>query len=103
MLKDVNDKLERNDVAALINNFFINVGKIDRNWVNLGNHWDKNTNLVDKRPYSQPQISEREVFRIIKSINVSKSSGLDHISSSVIKDAFEFLVPEIAHMYNLMR
>ena len=32
---------------------------------------------------------------------ISKSSGLDNINSSVIKNAFEFLVPELTHLYNL--
>ena len=34
-------------------------------------------------------------------INVSKSSGLDNISSLVIKECFKVLNPEITHMYNL--
>ena len=38
---------------------------------------------------------------MIKSINVSKSSGLENISSLVIKTAFERLVAQVTFMYNL--
>ena len=37
---------------------------------------------------------------MIRSINVSKSSGLDNINSFIVKEAFEFLKTEITHMYN---
>ena len=42
-----------------------------------------------------------EVFKVVKDINISKSSGLDKISSFIIKEAFKILTPEVTHMYNL--
>ena len=35
---------------------------------------------------------------MVKDINVSKSSGLDNISSFIIKETFLALIPETAHM-----
>ena len=46
-------------------------------------------------------MGELEVHKVVKSINVSKSSGLDNISSLVIKTAFDLLIPEVTFMYNL--
>ena len=47
------------------------------------------------------KLTETEVFKLTKSINTSKSSGLDNISSTVIKVAFQALSPEVTFMYNL--
>ena len=41
------------------------------------------------------------MLKIIKEINISKSSGLDNISSFIIKEAFEILLPEVTFMFNL--
>ena len=38
---------------------------------------------------------------IVKKINVSKSSGVDNVSSFIMKEAFTFLVPEVTHMFDL--
>ena len=102
MLKDGDEKLNRNKVAAFINDFFINVGKLDTDL-------DLSTNIPivcaatesDLPPLSLLEVSEHEVCRVVKSINISKSSGLDNINSLVIKEAFTFLKPEITYMYNL--
>ena len=47
------------------------------------------------------RISQSDVYKVIKAINVSKSSGLEHISSFIVKEAFGFLVPEMTFLYNL--
>ena len=38
---------------------------------------------------------------MVKDINISKSSGLDDISSFILKEAFLTLIPETTHMMNL--
>ena len=56
------------------------------------------------RTLSRPHYSilkESEVFKLVKEINVSKSSGLDNISSFVVKEAFTALISEVTFMYNL--
>ena len=42
-----------------------------------------------------------EVFKLVKDINVSKSSGLHNISSFIVKEAFAVLVEEVTHLFNL--
>ena len=47
------------------------------------------------------EVSEKEVYDIVKEINVSKSSGIDNVSSYVLKIAFKALIPMITRMFNL--
>ena len=47
------------------------------------------------------EVMEKEVFKVIRDINISKSSGLDNISSFVVKEAFTILISEVTFMYNL--
>ena len=102
MLKDGSSKVDRCEVATFINNFFINVGKVDKELTPLYNNTDCESVLSeDVIPYSLTQVYEREVSKVVRSINVSKSSGLDNINSTTLKIAFEFLIPELTHMYNL--
>ena len=102
MLKLGDNKIDRNNVASFINSFFINVGKLDKSGVPSKRTLSDDINPhEDMIPYYLQEVMEREVFNVVKSINVSKSSGIDNISSLVIKTAFECLIPEITHMYNL--
>ena len=102
MLKLGDDKIDRNNVASFINSFFINVGKLDKSGVPSKRTLSDDINPhEDMIPYYLQEVMEREVFNVVKSINVSKSSGIDNIRSLVIKTAFECLIPEITHMYNL--
>ena len=41
------------------------------------------------------------MLRVVKDINVSKSSGLQDISSFVIKEVFTVLARQVTHMMNI--
>ena len=104
MLKDGDKKVEKAEVATYINNYFINVGKLKPNQIPSAQvqlQQDKETVEANPTVCSMEKVSEHEVWRIIKTINTSKSSGLENISSHVIKVAFEHLKPEITFMFNL--
>ena len=47
------------------------------------------------------KLTKMEVQRVVKEINVSKSSGIDNISSFIIKESFTILGSEITQMMNL--
>ena len=47
------------------------------------------------------KLHEVEIFRVVKDINVSKSSGLNNVSSFSVKEAFTIILPEITFMFNL--
>ena len=101
LLKTGDIKINRDKVATYINDYFINVGKLDLSQTVASNSDNTTDNLNVTAPYVLSEVSEHEVARVIKSINTSKSSGLDHVNSMVVKVAFEFLKPEVTFMYNL--
>ena len=106
LLKDGNAKLDRDEVAMFINDYFINVGKLNANttlsFITPARPLaSDNTPENEVTPCSIAEVSAQEVLRVIKSINTSKSSGIEHMSSHVIKTAFETLKPEVTFMYNL--
>ena len=126
LLKDGARKLDRSDVAAFINNYFINVGNLHPTPDDDDGDDDDDSVVVDDcddidnttsaeclnssnnvlgadgtNKCLLTEFRESDIFRITKSINVSKSSGLDNINSAVIKAAFEILTPEVTHMFNL--
>ena len=106
LLKDGDSKLAKEEVAHYINNFFINVGNFDA----------PNAPTVDDQPEDSlaqeegispssleclQNVTETEVFKIISEINVSKSSGIEDVSSFVIKEAFKVLITQVTYMFNL--
>ena len=104
ILRDGPNKIERTEVAHFINNYFINVGNFSpKPDVTTLQTSDTPTTEVCEGPSEcvWNQVGELEVHKVVKSINVSKSSGLDNISSLVIKTAFDSLIPEVTFMYNL--
>ena len=107
LLRDGSRKLERHEVASIIKDYFINVGKVslgDSSTVRKSGETPSQGGGGEERgfdAFSLEEVHEGDVRRVSKSINISKSSGLDNINSSVIRMAFEVLVPETTCMYNL--
>ena len=86
-LVDQSDKtpIEEKDTTNFINNYFTTVGpnlakKFNNQWTNFGDVAD--TTIMDF------VISKEEVLKLIKDIDIAKSSAIDHLSSRVLKDAF---------------
>ena len=46
-------------------------------------------------PLALNEIIQKEVYMVVKDINTSKSSGLENMSSYIIKEAFKILLPEV--------
>ena len=113
LLKHNGERIDRSEVATYINDYFINVGNFnapaacqqDNPTPNLNSGsptQDTQTGCQDSLDmYELSEISENDVLKIIKEINKSKSSGLDNISSFIIKEAFGILLPEVTFMFNL--
>ena len=114
LLKNAGNKLGREEVAGFINSYFINVGKIDPQPDVINDPAPSPTSPPEPpepKDSSEPEVkhelvaievfTETEVFRVVKEINVSKSSGLEHFSSFIVKELFGALIPEVTHMYNL--
>ena len=54
----------------------------------------------DSPPQLQPTTVE-EVAKLIKEIDITKSSSIDHISSRVLRDAFEIISEKPTYLFNL--
>ena len=112
LLKDAGIKLDREEVAHYINNYFVNVGKVSlSNNVSDDFNSPNSQSLQDATPESTlssdlalkqfEELNKIEVLKVIKEINISKSSGLDNISSFIIKELFEILLPKVTYLFNL--
>ena len=91
-------------VANFINDFFINVGKDSGDPV-LGDNGSSQgkgtTNEPEAVKWSFSKLKTTEVYNVVKSINVSKSSGLKNISSFVVKEVFTILIEQVTHLFNM--
>ena len=117
MLKDKGKKLPKDKVAHHINDYFINIGKMgktDNNTTpqpvmttkdNVMGDTIQGCNITTSdemtEPWSVDEFNVDEVLKIVKDINVSKSSGLQNVSSLIVKEAFTFLIAQVTYMFNL--
>ena len=108
LLKHEGSKIVKEKVAHFINEYFINVGNFkapdsysDSDNESLGEDLSGEEELPEQKLDSLREVREQEVLRLVKDINVSKSSGLDNVSSLVLKEAFKILITEITYKFNL--
>ena len=105
MLTTESQKVERPRVAHFINDYFINVGNLPSTPDSTPNQQTPLPSIPEMQPdhvmYALDELRELDVHRVIKSINISKSSGLENINSLVVKAAFDVLTPEVTFIYNL--
>ena len=114
LLKDNGKKLRREHVAGFINDFFINVGNFHEAREEEGNKSlceeavaaDLEERFLDSEgggvePEGFDRLREVNVHRIVKDINISKSSGLTNVSSFILKESFLSIIPELTHLFNL--
>ena len=102
-LKDnTGEIIEKKNVAHYINSYFINIGKADLSvpYPDIESLSDAKGDHVEDQ-WSPDEFNVTEVLKVVKGINVSKSSGLQDISSYVIKEVFSILTRQIAHLMNL--
>ena len=96
-------KVPKDDVAQCINDYFINIGKVmgvpSQTIPTMQPPTEKRED--DLNAWKFDDFTETEVFKVIKSINISKSSGINNISSFFLKEVFIVLTPQITHLFNL--
>ena len=98
LLKKDGEKVEKKEVAQHINDFFINIGKVGGQGISLAR--DNPQGKVEEG-WTIGKFTVEEVLKVLKVINVSKSSALHFISSFIIKEAFTILSPQVTYMMNL--
>ena len=82
--------------AQLINNFFLSHSKVDSSNVDLP-PFEPITDLT----LSDIEASHNDVYDLIKSLDVNKSSGHDGISARMLKEAGDSIVPSLTRLINL--
>ena len=98
-LKDDSGKdIDENRTAEYINDFFTNIGpklakKFDKEWDYFGS---ESENVIGKIKLTRGQI-----VQILKRIDISKSSGLEKISSNCLKDACLALSSQLLHIFEM--
>ena len=104
MLKNNGTKLNKDEVAHYINDYFIDIGKRDKT-ANAASQGPQLHGLIPiddtQQPWSPEEFTVDEVLKVVKDINVSKSSGLDNISRFLIKEVFTILISQVTFMFNL--
>ena len=103
LLKDNGEKIDKGQVATFINNYFINVGNLGPSTHTTSNADSETTPTKVMKPKLKEfdRLLEREILKVIREINVSKSSGIENLSSKVLKEAFTTLLPQLTFLYNL--
>ena len=84
--------------AEVINDFFANIG------AQLGSRFPHPPVLDNVKPgndaFEIDPITEPEVLKLIKTISMYKSSGVDNICSRVVKDFLTLALREVTMLYN---
>ena len=101
LLNDGTHKLQREKVAEFINDYFINVGNPSSSPLGDPNDTPESPNDPSDLGVPFDPVLQAEILKLVKSINISKSSGLNNVSSLMVKEAFTVLLPQVTHMFNL--
>ena len=95
------EALPLNDQAQVINEFFANIGlKLDRKFKTQAVEYVGGPEKGDD--FNLVNIAPQEVLKLVNTISMYKSSGIDDISSRVIRDFMFLTVREFAHLFNLI-
>ena len=91
--------LENQHAPDYMNDYYVNAGptlaeKFDDKWNELD--YNINTNSTFKFDF----VTEDQILKLIKNIDIGKSSAIDNLSSRILKDSLEMLTLEFTQLYN---
>ena len=92
-------KIDVTDTANYINRFFSEVGPKLAEKLKESD-WQNTMDPVHSTFNLNPTNSD-DVRKLVKQICLFKASGIDHLSTKVLKDAFLILTDQITYMFNL--
>ena len=92
-------KIDVTDTANYINRFFSEVGPKLAEKLKESD-WQNTMDPVHSTFNLNPTNSD-DVRKLVKQICLFKASGIDHLSTKVLKDAFLMLTDQITYMFNL--
>ena len=124
-LKVNNQIVGEGDTADFVNNYFVTIGqhikssrtkphktlkvtskktgpaRVTGSKPSVRKKKSKTRNASNLTDFGILPFTETDVYREVKAINTTKSSGISGVSSRVVKDAFLALIPELTHLLNL--
>ena len=90
--------IEEQTTASYINNYFAGIGpKLAEN-VNDNWHYD---GITYPPTFESTLITRNDILKLIKGINITKSSAIPHLSSRILKDLFLQIPDQLLHVMNL--
>ena len=93
------ETLSGKDAVEYMNDYYASAGYDLLNGFNFP--WHPNLEMFGQYPgLSFHEVSEYEVSKLIRDINISKSAAYTDISSKLLKDAFTVLCRELTHLLN---
>ena len=108
LLSHNGDKIPKQDVAHFVNTYFTNIGNFPGNSPlnpsmsqESGEDMSDETEGSDDGMWNFSEIRQSDVLKVVKSINTSKSSGIENVSSFILKETFTILLAQITHLFNL--
>ena len=97
--KENNIVLENQDAADYMNNYYVNAGPtLAKEFVD---QWSENVcNITSETTFDFAFVTEDQIMKLVKNIDIGKSSAIDTLSSKILKDSFEVLTLELTQLYN---
>ena len=94
------EEIEGNAAAEYMNNYYATAGyNLMKSFNTI---WVPNTNMLHEYAgFTFEEITEYEVLKLVKDIQIGKSSAYRNLSSKLFKDAFSIITKELAYLYNI--
>ena len=82
-LQDGDREIPKEQVAHFINDYFVNIGNVSDTGDGAEFDTDCNTTYAEcsREAWSFTKLKEVDVYKVVKDINISKSSGIENVSS----------------------
>ena len=93
-----NETIDTENTANFINEYFTGIGpKLAQRYNTKWNYDGLNTNLL----MGDIKTDIQEIMNLCKDININKSSGIEHLSSEIVRDAFLATPRKVVELFNL--
>ena len=99
--KNTGAKIAQEKIPDVINDFFASIGpRLARPFQNMPRTSNIFTPINNCAEFDLVPITEQDVIKKVNEISIYKSSGIDNISSQIMKDAVTIMITEFTHLYN---
>ena len=97
--KDKGEIVDDDGLPDYINRFFTEIGPklADR----FDDDWTDNIPNFHEEEMGNLEVDLQTMEKVVRDININKSSSTPYLSSRILKDAFMVMLPQLVFMYNL--